>query len=104
MLGLRVLAVCGGVALAGAVTTYFLTPAYTAESLEGLQRQLGLLEAKQRAVNRGAYNTNDDDDDDNEQLIVHAFDGASQPASSAGPAIAQSPPQTTPTLTIRPTS
>ena len=102
------MAVCGGVALAGAVTTYFLTPAYTAESLEGLQRQLGLLEAKQRSLNR--YNTNDDDDDhdDDEQLIVDAFDGSSQAASAAaapmlGGGGAVSSPQPTPTLAAGPT-
>jgi len=39
-----VLAICGGVALLGAVSTFFFTPAYTAESLEELQQGYGMTE------------------------------------------------------------
>jgi len=51
-IGLYVLAICGGVALLGAVSTFFFTPAYTAESLEELQQGFGMTEFSDGDVDR----------------------------------------------------
>ena len=69
------LAVCGGVALAGAIVTFFFTPVYTPETLDALQRRLGMVQLPDVPPAL---------DDDDEQAA--AF-GSSHRSSAVSPAV-----------------
>ena len=73
-IGLKVLAVCGAVAFAGAVVTFFLTPSYTAETLEDLHREMGMTHPRLTATGLGRHRElNHDDDGPNDSLVAASF-------------------------------